>query len=73
MQVTITLTPRETQIIAFIGEGYSVKEIATKMQEANSRKMQHEIDKIRMKLGCKNQAHMVGVVYSGKLTDNLHA
>jgi DNA-binding CsgD family transcriptional regulator len=52
------LTNRETQILEFVAQGYSAKEVAQEIGIA-PRTVEGHIDIIKLKLRARNRAHMV--------------
>lgn len=59
------LSKRETEIIIFIANGFSDKEIATRLC-ISSRTIQTHVSRICLKLRAKNRTHAVTKILVGK-------
>jgi len=54
------ITPRETEILEYLAEGYSGKEIAQKLGIAPTTVDRH-VEHARLKFGARNRTHLVAV------------
>lgn len=63
----VVLTGREQDILDLLAQGYSSKEIATKIG-LSPRTVEHRIEAIKTKLGARNVAHAVAIGVARHLT-----
>ena len=54
------ITPRETEILEYLAEGYSGKEIAQRLGIAPTTVDRH-VEHARLKFGARNRTHLVAV------------
>jgi DNA-binding NarL/FixJ family response regulator len=57
------LSDRERQILEFVADGWSAKQVARYVQLA-PRTVERHIENIRMKMRARNSPHMVSCAYS---------
>ena len=60
------LSPKERQVILLIADGFSDKEIATRMQ-CSIHSIRTSVDKIAHKLGTRNRTHSVIVYFKNNI------
>jgi DNA-binding CsgD family transcriptional regulator len=63
------VTPRELEVLALIADGYSTREIATKLWITDETVRTH-VRRLLERLGARTRAHAVSIAYRERLWDD---
>jgi DNA-binding NarL/FixJ family response regulator len=67
--IKISVTEWEKNAVKLLAEGKAVPEIADQIQEAETRKVEYKISKLKTRLGCETAAQLVAFFLRNKLID----
>jgi len=68
-EALLPLTPREREVLVYVCEGHSSKQIGLKLG-LRPQTVEAYINHMRLKLGATNRCHMVAIAIGHKLCDD---